>query len=146
MLPASSKRLAEHMLEVNPSRISETEIIWDVIFYLLCSTPVGCRGDEVWDGLQLVEDANQINYEPLSKMSERNGIPSRGLLLPTWLTIVHSHLFARSFGYCSHFIRCVTVLFRSVNDVGSIMMCERRGIDHDVVFWVIFLMWRFIHE
>ena len=64
--------------------ISETEIIWDVIFYLLCSTPVGCRGDEVWDGLQLVEDANQINYEPLSKMSKRNG----GLLLPTWLAIV----------------------------------------------------------
>jgi len=64
------------MLEVNPSMISETEIIWDVILYLLCSTPVGCRGDEVWDGLQLVEDANQINYEPLSKMSKRNGIPS----------------------------------------------------------------------
>jgi hypothetical protein len=35
---------------------------------------------------------------------------------------------------------------KCVNDVGSIMMCERRGIDHDVVFWVIFLMWRFIHE
>jgi len=54
---------------------------------LLCSNAVGCRGDEVWDGLQLVEDANQINYEALSQMSKRNAMG----LLPTWLAIVHSN-------------------------------------------------------
>ena len=108
MLPALSKRLAEHMLEVNPSMISETEIIWDVIFYLLCSTPVGCRGDEVWDGLQLVEDANQINYEPLSKMSKRNGIPSRGLLLPTWLAIVKRRGIDHDVWSCLSYFKNVT--------------------------------------
>ena len=105
--------------------ISETEIIWDVIFYLLCSTPVGCRGDEVWDGLQLVEDANQINYEPLSKMSKRNGIPSRGLLLPTWLAIVPSH---------DH----LDIALTSSAVLRFSQKCERRGIDHVGLASVIF--------